>query len=71
MPKKKDLIRMRDVPKIVYELTGVTRCRESIYIWARVGVRGYTNEPLKLKTTKRMGQLYTTEKWIEEFIRSM
>ena len=71
MLKKKDLVRISDVPGIISELTGVTRCKETIYLWIKNGVKAYTGEPLRLKTTKRMGRLFTTRVWIEEFVRGI
>lgn len=68
MPKQTHLIRMRDVPNIVHKITDQTRSKETIYLWAKKGITGHTGEIVKLETTKRMGRMFTTIPWIEEFI---
>ena len=68
MPKKENLIRFEDVPALLTELTGQTRSRATIYNWATKGRRGYTNEYIKLKHTKRLGTMFTTREWVMEFI---
>jgi len=67
----KDVIKIADVPKLVYELTGLIRSRSAIYQWIKAGRLSYSDERIKLKTVKRLGFLYTTREWIEEFIRGL
>ena len=69
--KREDLIKMRDIPALILEMTGTTRTRAAIYMWIRKGIRGYDGGKVKLKTTKRIGHIYTTKKWVEEFLRSI
>lgn len=49
----------------VAKIEGVQRTRQTIYNWAKRGVRG-----TKLRTKKRAGQLYTTAAWITEFLHA-
>ncbi len=67
-PKNEDLIRLEDVQALILKLTGISRCRATIYNWVRNGRKGYTNDNVKLKSAKRLGTLYTTEAWVQEFI---
>ncbi len=67
-PKNEDLIRLDDVQAIIVKLTGVTRCRATIYNWVLKGRKGYTGENVKLKSAKRLGTFFTTEAWVQEFI---
>ena len=69
--KNKDLIKIRDVPKLLLELTGAGRTRITVYQWVRYGRESYAGEKIYLKTVRRLGYLYTTRKWVEEFIRSL
>lgn len=70
-PEKKKLLRIRDVPDIILKIAGVTRSKETVYLWARNGVIGYAGDKLKLKTVRRAGHLFTTREWVEDFIRRM
>lgn len=70
MPAKKasDYIRLSELAPIVYELTGVTRKPGTMYKWhmdGRVNAHGVI---VKLKATKRFGNLYSTREWLEDFI---
>ena len=70
-PKNEDLMRLDEVSALILELTGVLRCRATIYNYVRKGRKGYTGENVKLKSTKRLGILFTTEAWVEEFIEGI
>lgn len=67
-PKNSDLIRVEDVPALVTELTGVVRGKPVVYHWIKRGRISRTGQLIKLKATKRMGNLFTTRKWLQEFI---
>ena len=64
----KKLIPLSAVPSLVAELTGVWRHRATVYRWAKVGCRSLDARMVKLKTEKRMGQLFTTREDVMEFI---
>ena len=70
-PKNSDLIRLGEVPKLILELTGVVRVRSTIWSWTWKGRSSYSGQKIKLKTTKRLGMVYTTKTWLEEFIREI
>ncbi len=65
---EKKLIPLSAVPSLVAELTGVWRHRATAYRWAKVGCRSFDARMVKLKTEKRMGQLFTTREDVMEFI---
>ncbi len=67
-PKNVDLIKLDDVPALIFEETGVKRCRATVYNWTVKGRLNYANEHVVLKSTKRLGQTFTTKKWLLEFI---
>lgn len=69
--KNEDLIKLVEVPKLLLELTGVTRGRATIHHWVTYGRLNYTGEIIKLKSTKRLGRSYTTRVWVEDFIREI
>ena len=65
------LIKIADVPAILLELTGVHRQRLTIYNWINKGCRTNDARIVKLKTKKRMGQIFTTRARLEEFIKAV
>lgn len=69
--KDKKYIRIRDVAKIIEEITGETRDRVTIYYWIKRGIQGYHGSQVKLKTVKRVGVLYTTMEWIKDFLEGL
>lgn len=68
-PKNSDLIKLEDIPPIIREMTGVDRCRATVYNWAKKGRAAYDGTTVKLTTSKRLGALYTTRAWLDIFIR--
>jgi hypothetical protein len=70
-PKNSELIRVKDTSPVIEELTGVKRGYIAVYQWCTKGRRRYDNVLVKLKTTKRLGTLFTTREWITEFIREI
>ncbi len=70
MPKPKDseYIRLNSVPKLLLELTGVTRIRGTVYHWVKYGRIDSSGKMLKLKARKRLGTYYTTRQWVLDFI---
>lgn len=67
-PKVADLIPLRKIPDLLYELTGVTRKKATIYLWARKGIADAHGELVKLKVHDRLGQHYTTKQALIDFI---
>ena len=65
------LIPLSAVPSLIADLTGVWRHRATVYRWAKVGCRSLDARVVKLKTEKRMGQLFTTAEDVKEFIRGV
>ncbi len=71
MDAKEKLIPLSVVPSLVAELTGVWRHRATVYRWAKVGCRSIDARVVKLKTEKKMGQLFTTRDDVMEFIKGI
>lgn len=67
----KNVIQIRDVPELIEKLTGIKRSRPTIYQWIKVGRVIYGGEIIKLKTVKRLGFLFTTRKYVEEFLEKL
>ncbi len=65
------LIPISAVPSLIVELTGVFRHRATVYRWAKVGCRTLDARVIKLKTEKKMGQLFTTREDVMEFINEV
>ena len=64
----KRLMPLSAVPSLLAELTGVTRTRNTIYNWAKKGCRTMDGRLVKLKTTTRMNQVFTTKQNVIDFI---
>ena len=64
----KKLIPLSAVPSLIADLTGVWRHRATVYRWAKVGCRSLDARVVKLKTEKKMGQLFTTRQDVVDFI---
>ncbi len=69
-PDKK-LMPLSAVPVLLAELTGVTRCRNTIYGWAKKGCRTKDARIVKLKIIMRMNQTFTTKKNVIDFIQEV
>ena len=69
-PDKK-LIPLSTVPVLLAELTGVTRCRNTIYGWAKKGCRTKDARVVKLKTIVKMNQMFTTKENVLKFIQQV
>lgn len=70
-PRKEELIRIADIPELLLKLTGVTRTRQTVYEWIHHGRRTYDGRLIVLKTTKRLGRLFTTKQWLEKFVKEL
>jgi hypothetical protein len=57
---------MEQAARYVARIEGVPRTRQTVYNWARKGVRD-----TKLRTRTRANQMYTTAAWITEFLRAI
>ena len=70
-PRDEEYIKLDTAAKLVYEISGVSRCRSALAKWAKYGRRSACGKKIYLRTSKRLGRLYTTRKWLEEYIRSV
>ena len=66
--KNSDYIKLREAAPIVQEVSGVSRCQGSMYHWHKYGRAGIHGTKIKLRAVKRLGLLYTTKQWVEDFI---
>jgi len=64
------LIPLSEVPAILTTIDGIERTRQTVHNWATKGIKRGRSEPLILKTQMRASQLYTTRKWVLEFINA-
>ena len=67
--KEVKLLKLVEVPAIVLKMTGLTVSRQTVYNWASIGrrLRG-TQDHVHLKVMRKIGQLFTTEKLIHNFL---
>ena len=71
LPRRDDLIKLCDVPKIILKKTGIKRSRVTVYNWCRNGIRAYDHRLVRLKTERRLKQIFTTEEWIMKFLEDI
>ena len=65
-----DYIKIANVSELVEKLTGVKISRQTVYNWILKGrLTKHAKERIYLRYESRAGQLYTTEKWIKDFLR--
>ena len=69
--KVKGFIKLSEVPSLILEITGVTRGKNTVYVWVKHGRLTTDGRLLKLKAKKRFNAYYTTREWVEEFIGQM
>jgi len=65
------LLRLADVPAYIHKVSGVRPGLSAIYVWVKKGKRRYTGHLLKLKATQRCGVWFTTEGWVQKFLRGL
>ena len=63
---EQELIPLGKVPGVLDKTFGEKRSRMTVYYWAREGAGGK-----KLKTTKRVGKLYTTLEDSRTFVEGL
>lgn len=65
--KDVEFITLGRVPAYLKQIEGVSRTRQAIHNWA---VKGFNKngQIIKLKTVKRVRYLYTTRKWVRDFL---
>ena len=64
MPPK--LVKLSEVVPYLEKKHNIEVTRQTVYNWAKMGKRNTV-----LKTAKRVGTLYTTERWVDEFIANV
>jgi len=73
--KNDKLVPMSDVPKLLVELTGVHRGKDTIYKWIRKGEGGGCRTKdgriVRLETVKRLRQYFTTREAVIKFIEEV
>jgi len=72
MPKKvEDRLKISDVPNYLLFKTHISRGIWIIYHWIRVGKRSYSNRPIKLRTERIYGQMFTRKSWVDKFVKEL
>lgn len=61
MKQEPDWLKISEVPDFIYQITGVSRTRQSVYRWIKQG---------KFKPTLRLGVMYTTKQSVVDFLGS-
>lgn len=69
--KEGKLLKLSDVPNYIHKISGVRPSRRAVYDWTRKGRRRYTGHIVKLRVTKRTGWWFTTEGWVQDFLRKL
>ena len=70
-PKDEEYIKLANAAPLVYEISGVHRGVWALQKWSRKGRRSACGKTVRLKTSKRLGLVYTTRKWLVEFIKAV
>ena len=65
------LLKIVDVPAYIHKVSGVLVKNRVVYTWIHKGKRRYTNHLLKLRATQRCGIWFTTEGWVDKFLRGL
>jgi len=68
-PDRKDWLRIPDIPKYVFATVGIKISRSTAYYWVNIGRTTYDNRRIMLKSQERLFINYTTEEWVDEFIK--
>ena len=58
-------MKMSDVPGYVHQQYSIEVTRQTVYNWAKTGIRG-----VQLKTVRKAGKLFTTKGWVDAFVQS-
>ena len=64
-------LKLRDAEVMLKNLTGVKRTRKTIYNWCKVGRKAHSGEMVILKHEVVMGECFTTEKDLREFLEEL
>jgi len=70
-PRVIDRLKITDVPAYLLSKTGVCKKKWTIHHWIRVGRRTYSNRPIKLKSERICGQVFTRRSWVDAFLREL
>ena len=71
-PKHDELIKIVDVPAVLFRIWGVKRGPEAVYKWVKLGRKANAGTRIvKLKTTKLLGSRFTTEAWLRDFVEGI
>jgi hypothetical protein len=65
------LLKLADVPAYILKISGVLVKVRVIYDWIHKGKKRYTGHKLKLRATQRCGIWFTTEGWVQKFLREL
>lgn len=65
------LLRIADVPNYILRVSGVSVKKRTIYTWIHKGKPRYTGHMLKLRATQRCGIWFTTEGWVDKFLKGL
>lgn len=64
-------IPLNDVPDLLQNLGYPRYSRQTVYSWARDGIKRHQTEPIFLKTVKVRNRLRTTAYWVKGFMNAL
>lgn len=56
-------LKLGEVPAYIYNKYGVEVSRQTVYNWAKKGVRG-----IRLRTIRKANKWWTTAAWVDDFV---
>jgi hypothetical protein len=69
--KAKDYWTLQKCCDYIYELTNIRRKPNTLLMWSRAGLIGQHGRRVKLKTCLRIRSRYSTQIWIDDFLREV
>ena len=69
--KKIDWLTVPDTVRYVQHRTGILPTSVTVSNWMRVGKKSYSGNKVRLRFVKKLGRLYTCEKWVDLFLEEV
>jgi hypothetical protein len=69
--KVKDYWTLQRCCEYIYTLTAIKRKPNTILSWSRLGLIGQNGQRVKLKTCRRINNRYSTQVWLDDFLREV
>jgi hypothetical protein len=69
--KTEDYISLQEASDYIYGLTKIRRKANTLVVWSLKGLIDRHGSKVKLRTARRLKRKYTTEIWVDEFLREV